>query len=119
MRSRLPTTVAAIAFIATTGYCSLRPGPPPGTDDSTWINQEITAALQRNGHSYSLPAGTYYLENPIIVPTSAHDFTFSGAGSGQTFLKTPNVVMKQAIQLGNNPLLSDNWWITGPSNVPI
>lgn len=118
MRSRLATIGVTTAFFAISSL-SFATNPNPTADDSVWINSAIAAALQQGASSYSLPSGTYNLQNPIVIPAGAHDFTFSGAGSGQTIFVTPSLMSKQAIIVGVLPVLSDNWWITGANNVTI
>lgn len=90
----------------------------PAGDDSVWINEGIRTAISEHLPSYSVPAGTYSLANPIIVPQGTRNFALKGAGSGLTVLTVTDPNMTQAIQVGVQPVLSDNWMITGPSNLP-
>jgi hypothetical protein len=119
MRSRLATTVAAIWLFVPVALC-VRPQAAGSSDDSVWINQGISAALAQGASSYTLPAGTYNIQNPIVIPAGAQNFSLVGAGSSKTILTTPSgALSQQVIQVGVNPVLSDNWWITGSNNVPI
>jgi hypothetical protein len=118
MRPRLAPIGFTFAFILTTALCSADT-VPVGTDDSVWINNEINGAVLRGDTQYTLPSGSYYLEHPLVIPPGASNFALKGAGSSLTFLKTPNVVMKQAIQVGVLPQLHNNWMITGSNNIPV
>jgi hypothetical protein len=88
-------------------------------DDSAWINAGIQAAIRQGQASYSVPAGTYTLANPIVIPPGTTNFTFRGAGSGRTILTATDPAIKQAIQVGVLPQLHNNWMITGDSNVAV
>jgi hypothetical protein len=86
-------------------------------DDSGWINAGIQAAIAQGKTVYSVPAGTYTVDNPIFIPPGTRKFAFKGAGSGLTVFTTTNPSMKQAIQVGVLPQLHNNWMITGANNL--
>lgn len=82
----------------------------------TDIPAAVADAIASGAHSYQLPDGSVPITAPIVIPAGTRDFTLLG-GRG-TVLTTPSHFEHQAIRVGNQPVLSDNWWITGPSNIP-
>lgn len=72
-----------------------------GGDDSVWINQGIQNALAQGLTSYQVPAGTYTLQNPIIVPPATINFSLQGAGSALTILTSPSAKMTHMIRVGS------------------
>ncbi len=90
-----------------------------GTDDSAWINSGITAALQNGLKEYDLPAGTYVLQNPILIPAGTSNFTLKGAGSGLTILTTPVVALSALVQVGSVLVLHNDWGLTNLTNYAV
>lgn len=72
----------------------------PTSDDSVWINQEIQNAIAQNRTSYTLPAGTYDLQNPIVIPPGTSNFSLYGGGSSRTVLRS-STGLDHAIVVGD------------------
>jgi hypothetical protein len=88
-------------------------------DDSVWINQGIVSAIANGENSYSVPAGTYILQNPIQIPAGTSNFTLEGAGSANTILTTPDTVLLDCIMVGDLVQLHNNWNLTNRTNYPV
>ncbi len=71
------------------------------TDDAVWITQGIQDALTAGLPSYTVPAGTYNIQSPIIIPAGTQNFSLLGAGSGQTILTTPYGKLSHLITAGS------------------
>jgi hypothetical protein len=85
-------------------------------DDSVWINQEIKSAILTGQTEYRLPAGTYTIENPIVIPDGTSNFTLRGAGMDETTIKTPNKKLNYAIGVGVITMCHNNWGLTNRQN---
>lgn len=88
-------------------------------DDSVWINQGIANAISNGEHQYTVPAGTYILQNPIQIPAGTSNFTLQGAGSSQTILTTPNTALNYCIIVGDWVQLHNNWNLTNRTNYAV
>jgi hypothetical protein len=85
-----------------------------GSDDSVWINAGIQAALKKGQTSYTIPAGSYVLQNPIVVPPGVKTFTLQGAGSAYTHFTASAKLLSYpgyAILVGQQVQLN-NWELT-------
>ncbi len=109
-------SVASAAF----GHVAPHVNSSSYQDDSVWINAGINSAIASGDSEYDIPAGTYQLMNPIVVPGGLHNFTLRGAGSTQTIITTPNNPnLAAAIVTGTDCELHNDWGLTNVPNVSI
>jgi len=110
-----------ISYTRIIAYSLITFAPPLSlaVDDSTWINQGINSALAQGQQEFVLPSGTLTLENPIIIPAGAKNFTLRGSGPNSTVLTTPTSTLVQAIKVGVVTMLHNNSGITNRPNFPV
>jgi hypothetical protein len=84
-------------------------------DDSPWLNQNIRDAINSGRPSYTIPAGTYYLWNPLIVPRGTKNFALLGSGQGQTILRAP-FARQRLVEVGEAIMPHNNWGLTDKTN---
>lgn len=110
MKSAVMTT--ALLCVAASSYAG-------GRDDSVWINQEIAQAVKSGFKSLSLGAETYVLQNPVVIPNGAKNFTLTGAGPTKTVFTSPNVALQEQLLVGSVPVLHNNWVLTNRTNYAV
>lgn len=91
-------------------------GAASAADDSIWINQNIQNAIQQGKSEYVLPAGTYTLQNSILIPPGTKNFTLRGEGKDSTIITSPNQKLAQGIAAGVVTMLHNNWGLTNRTN---
>jgi hypothetical protein len=84
-------------------------------DDSTWINAGISQAIAAGLHSYTIPAGTFNLDNPIVIPPGTRNFALRGTGMGQTIIKS-RWTRTKFIDVGEQIIPHNNWGLTNKTN---
>ncbi len=112
----LTKTAALLTCLSGTFLSSSGKAAAQTRDDSTWINSAIAAAIANHASEYDLPAGTYVLNNPIVIPPGTRNFALKGAGSTQTILTAPYQAMNQAIMVGYMVQTHNNWGLTNRTN---